>query len=388
MLLVIVMFTSRVILLDSFMHIETDRATQHLERLNSAIMKEVSIVDSSCGDYATWDDTYRFMQNKNPGFIRDNLTDLSLGKLKIDFVSFVMLDGEEVFSKVANGRHITYSPYRDLKPYLFDGNKLVNTDGGIKGLIVSGGLPMFVSSRPVLTSEGKGPVSGVLIMGRILDGDELQSISELVRLPLSLAVPEKEASQPAISIKRPDTQTIKASYHFSDINGKPAFRVTADIRRDIYLEGDRTIKHFIYTILIGAGLISIVISRLSGRLTATEHDRQITDILCSAVVEASSSMAVIMDAETCRIIKSTPAVSRVLGYSPEQLHGVLFRELLHECKDSFESCRAAVYEAEAGFVSAPLKLRQKDGSIIAVNTEINSRTREGKQFLVIHFNIA
>ncbi|NVO00837.1 MAG: PAS domain S-box protein [Geobacteraceae bacterium] len=386
-LLMAIMLTARVIILDSFIHIEENKATQHIERINSALMKELALVDAACSDYATWDDAFRFMKGSNPDFIRLNLSDLSLSKLKIDFVSFILLDGEEVFSKVVLSKQSSFSPYRDLKPYLFDGNRLVNIEGGVKGLVLSGGLPMIISSRPILTSEGKGPVSGVLIMGRVLDTEELQSLSELIRLPLSIYFPDKEAPKTIITIKRPDTSIINASYLFSDINGKPAFSISAKIPRDIYLEGDRTVKHFIYTVLFGFSLVIFTISRLTGRLTVAEKERQITETLYNAVVERSSSTSIIMDAETCRVIKSTPEVSRMLGYSPEQLHGVLFRELLHESLDSFESCLSALHEDGGGSASAMLKLRKKDSSIISANAEINSRIRDGKSFFVLHINM-
>lgn len=388
LLLIAILLATRVLILESFIHIEEHKAIQHMERVNTALLREMSTVESACSDYATWDDTYRFIKDSNPAFIRLNITDTSLSKLRIDFVSFILLDGEEVFSKVISSKQSSFSPYRDLKPYLFSGNSLVNIEGGVKGVVVSGGLPMIIASRPVLTSEGKGPVSGMLIMGRVLDTEELQSLSELVRLPLSVDTSPESASRKVITIKRPDTNSINASYLFSDINGKPAFKIMAKIPRDIYLEGDRTVKHFTYALLFGVCLFFLAISRLTGRLTSSEQERQIDEALYGAIAAWCSHAALIMDLESCRILKSTPEISRILGYPPEQLKGVLFREFLSESVDSFESCLDAMNSGGVASASASLKLRRRDSSALCVETDLCSRTtRDGEQFLVLHFNI-
>lgn len=380
----------RIIVLDSFIHIEEKEAQEHIERVASGLDNKIAIVDRTCSDYATWDDIYLFLNNRNSDFIRLNFADESLKKLRIDFLSIILLDGKEIFSKSVEPKKGVFSPYRDLKPYLFDGVALINRDGGAQGLILSGDTALIVSSKPILTSEGKGPVAGMLIMGRLIDAEELQHLSDLVKLPLTIT-PFKQAAAsksatPVISIKRPDFNTLSASHLFYDLNMKPAFTISAKIDREIYREGDRTVKNFSYALFAGTLLAIFVISRLTSRISTAEWNSQIAETLYDSVIEESSVAALIMDAETCRIIKITPDMAKLLGYSPEKLNGVLFRELLYESLEQFEQCRSAAFAQGREPVSARLNLMRSDCSVIPVLATATLKTRAGKGLLVLHYH--
>ena len=45
---------------------------------------------------------------------------------------------------------------------------------------------MLVASRPVLTTAGKGPIRGSLIMGRYLDAAEVKRLGERTHLSVAL----------------------------------------------------------------------------------------------------------------------------------------------------------------------------------------------------------
>jgi hypothetical protein len=90
-----------------------------------------------------------------------------------------------------------------------------------------------------------------------------------------------------------------------------------------------------------------------------------------------------MEAETCRIIKTTPDISKLLGYPPEKLQGVLFKELLHESIEQFEEC---INEAlEFGRIgSANLNLMRSDRTIISATAETYCRILRGKRLLLVY----
>lgn len=385
-LLAAILLGARLIVLDGFIHIEGDDAKEHIERVVAALNNETSLLDSACTDYSTWNDSYRFLKDGNADFIKLNLTDTTLAKLKVDFVSFILLDGEEIFSKVIESKKKSFEPYKDLKPYLFDGTALVSIEGGGKGLLVAGDKAVIISARPILTSEGKGPVSGVLIMGRILDDEAMKHLSELTRVPLQMTRynPAKNHSpEPGIKIQRPDLNTLKVSYLFKDINEKPIFTLSARIDREIYQEGVKTVRNFMLAAIAGILLAMFVISRLTLRVSASEWNRIITETLYDAVVEKSPGATLLMDAMTCRIIKTTPEMSKLLGYPPEHLQGVLFRELLHESTDLFENCRNGAFESGKSPSGVELSLVRSDRSVISAVAEASYKIKGGKRLLLL-----
>lgn len=388
LLLAAVLLGARIIVLDSFIHIEADDAKEHIERVAAALDYETSLVDSACTDFSASNDTYRFIKDGNVDFIKLNLTDANLRKLNIDFVSFILLDGEEIFSKTIESKRKSFEPYKALRPYLFDGIALVSAEGGGKGLLVAGDTAVIISARPILTSEGKGPVSGVLIMGKMLDDEELKHLSELTRVPLDIRLykPPSQGQPPidTIRIQRPDLNTLKVSYLFNDINEKPIFTLSAKIDREIYQEGVKTVRNFMLSAFAGVLLAMFVISRLTGRITASEWNRLVTETLYDAVVEKSPAAALLMDAVTCRIIKTTPEMSKLLGYPPEHLQGVLFRELLHESIDLFEKCRSVAIESGRSLSSTGLSLVRSDRSVISAVAETSLKIRGGKRLLLLY----
>ena len=388
LILAAILLGARIIVLDGFIHIEAEDAKEHIERVAAALNYETSLVDSACTDFSASDDTYRFIKDGNADFIKLNLTDAVLSKLKIDFVSIILLDGEEIFSKTIDNKSKSFEPYKALKPYLFDGAALVSVEGGVKGLLVAGDTAVIISSRPIRTSEGKGPVSGVLIMGRMLDNEEMMHLSALTRIPLTMRLykspSQEQSAEPKIKIQRPDLDSLNVSYLFKDINTKPIFTLSAKIDRKIYQEGVKTVRNFMLSTFAGVLLAMLAISRLTGRLTESEWNRLVTETLYNAVVEKSPAAALLMDAVTCRIIKTTPEMSKLLGYPPEHLQGVLFRELLHESIAEFEKCRNVAFESGSSVSATELSLVRSDRAVISAVAETSLKIRGGKRLLLLY----
>jgi sensor domain CHASE-containing protein len=57
----------------------------------------------------------------------------------------------------------------------------------VKGILNLPGGPMMVDSRAILTSDGKGPSHGTMIIGRYLDAAEVATLSSLTHLSFSVA---------------------------------------------------------------------------------------------------------------------------------------------------------------------------------------------------------
>ena len=73
--------------------------TGNVARTISSIDFDAAQLKSTANDWAMWDDTYRFAQDRNSAYIRTNLTASTLSGLGVDFMVFADKSGTIVYSK-------------------------------------------------------------------------------------------------------------------------------------------------------------------------------------------------------------------------------------------------------------------------------------------------
>src|SRR4051794_39299549 len=72
---------SRMILLRSFSELEQHHVESDLQRATDLIEQQEQELDRTVRDYATWDDTFRFMHDRNQAYVQSNYSDPTLTNL-------------------------------------------------------------------------------------------------------------------------------------------------------------------------------------------------------------------------------------------------------------------------------------------------------------------
>ncbi len=247
---------------------------QNLDRAHLALSSDIDQLNSTLSDWAAWNDTYAFIMDRNQNYISANLNTSSLSNLRLNLILFVDSSGQLVFAKMMNldTKRETPVPQNFLKDLFKKGTLLCRNESDMfKGIVLLPEGALLISSQPILTSEGKGPVRGTLIMGRYLDS-ELTHLSDLTQLPLvsqrindSNMSSDFAAAQSSILkgnpiLVNPLSENSIAGYALiKDIYGDPALILRVDLPRDIYRQGESAIYYFaIYILLIGL-IFAIVI---------------------------------------------------------------------------------------------------------------------------------
>lgn len=385
--LLTLLLSAKLIVLQSFRAIEGDRAREHLLRVVGAIDNELDYLAVSVGDYAAWDETYRFVQDGNAGYAEANLAEASLARLRVDLVAFVRTTGELVYAKAVDSETAKSVPVpQGLERYLTPSSPLVrlkSPESSGKGILLLDGTPVLVVAKPVLTSSGRGPIQGTLIMGRFIDAAETARLAKLTRLTLEISGcdPATVDSAPfkgiqplslddPLRIMRPDGETLTGFALLGDLDRRPGLLVKATLPRQIYRQGVETIRYFMLWSVLIALLAIFASSRLLGRLSNSRRRREVAECLSAAVVEFSPVAVVLLDAGSCRVLQATPVFSLLLGYTPERLEGVLFRELLAGDRQAFERCREVALRE--GKMTGPEELRLLHNDRSVVVAEVNA----------------
>jgi sensor domain CHASE-containing protein len=287
-LFVFLLATSRLFFLSSYAMLEERDVEQNVERALSGLANEISQLNTVVGDYAGWDESCRFVEDGNAAYIKANLSDEIYPKLRVNLILFVDPSGRILYERLIDMRNPARRATPDsLHPYVSASSPLVrhvNTDSIRSGLLMLPEGPLLVVSRPILTSEYKGPVRGALIMGRFLDSREIGRLADITHLSLRF-FPLMDPRMPSdvragrsstgenrnIRVQRLSPEIAAGYSLISDIYGKPALVLKVEIPRRLYRQGVTTIRYYIITAM-AVGLIAAALGCILYMKLRKAHD--------------------------------------------------------------------------------------------------------------------
>ena len=268
------------ILVGSFKRVEEAATRDLVGDAVDAVSQSADQFNQRFADWSAWDDTYAFMLGEASDYEAVNLSPGSLTSIRVNLAIFVDRTGRIVYAKQFDLTTQTLSPIPNLlQQYLKPGNLLLNhpnPDSSISGILMLPEGPMMIASRPIVTSEGTGPIQGTLIFGRLLNAEEVAHLSELTRLSLTIAplsatqlAPDmRRAKQPLLVENHPiwinplTEQTIAGYTLIRDVYGKPALLLRVDAPRTIQQQGQTAIHYLVASIVIAEitfGIITVIL---------------------------------------------------------------------------------------------------------------------------------
>lgn len=270
--IVILYFISNQILLKSYLQIENASVINNIQRVEDALTNEESELSLKLVDWAEWDDTYKFIQDKNKEFIKSNLNNSSLTNLKLNAMVFFDENRNLVFKKEIDsglGEDIVTD---DLINQLTENPKFFSQkteDEFLSGIMQTSKGPFLYSSHAILTSLGSGPSRGTLIFGRFITQQEIDRISKITHVPVEL-IPYNDTNQStktAIRNLSPKTknavipssnQEIHGYSAIKDISGKPIYLIHITLPRTLYQQGVYTLG-YLMKISFFFSIVSVII---------------------------------------------------------------------------------------------------------------------------------
>jgi diguanylate cyclase (GGDEF)-like protein/PAS domain S-box-containing protein len=289
LLLVLYAASSR-ILSDGFTRAE-EQSTRHVvQGVLSVISQTVDQVDQQWLQWSAWDDTYAFVENRNRAYIESNLINEGLATTQTNFVAFVHSSGRLVFGTAFDPTSKQKLPIPvELKQHLVPGDPLLrhdNVNSSLAGLIMLPKGAMVIASRPIVTSENKGPIRGTLIAGRYLDDAKVERLSQFVPLSVDLlpingeSLPDDFKAARASLLRQPTPYVLPLSADriagytvLKDIYGKPILLLRVTTGRNLYKQGLHMLRYFMLSLAV-LGIVflfvalipleKLVLSRLTG----------------------------------------------------------------------------------------------------------------------------
>ena len=158
---------SRFIFIKGLEDIEQQTTSVQVEQAVGVLNYLITDLETDTADWARWDDTYRFIEDRNEEYIQSNMVDTTFTTLKLNTVLYIDLSGTIVYSKAYDIENNIVIPVSDeLLGYFSPGSPLLispESDSIFAGVLEIDGKPVLVSTQPVLTSNSDGPARGTLV---------------------------------------------------------------------------------------------------------------------------------------------------------------------------------------------------------------------------------
>jgi PAS domain S-box-containing protein len=274
--------------LSNFLELEQADTLNNVGRVQNAISAEHGNLDYLVSDWACWNESYRFVEDRNQRFIDETIKNETLVSLRTNVILFVNDTGSVVYAKSVDIYTGEEKPIPEgLSRLVKEGILLTKSENDkISGFVLLDESPMFISCHPILTTYFKGPMKGTLIFGRYFDSTLLDNLKNTTQssllmhrvdedLPPDFKTKFKSFSEsPDRIIVEPLSEERVAGYfELRDITGQPALVMRADFPRDLYSHGKKTLNQMYFFLLLtglmtGIGikfsLDKLFISRLIG----------------------------------------------------------------------------------------------------------------------------
>ena len=296
-LILVLYATASTILLHDFQNLEAQYVRQDVARALDALDDDLSSLDTSAQDYAEWDDTYSFVDTRNPNFVKSNFVDSTFVYLRLNLLVLLDSNGKTIFSKGFDLKSKTEIPIPEsLKQHLTEALLDSSTvDRPAKtGVLTLPEARLLIASKPIFNSNAQGPPRGTLILGRYLDSTEIGLLSELTHLSVDFRLPSldfkigatnylghdakamaRSSSQNWENLKlkisnlksveilvEPLSDSVVAGYALiRDIGGNLGLLLRVEVDRVIYRQGQATLNLFTLSIL-AVGLVFSAIALL------------------------------------------------------------------------------------------------------------------------------
>ncbi len=181
-----------------FVELEREEAARNVDRAVQALQRELDLLLPLATDWGTWDDTYEFVQDRNPAYIESNLNIPALEGLAVNALAIYDAGGRLIWGMAYDLEADAVMELPALfAPELARDHILmapVAQPGDLVGIVQDVAGPFLLAARPVLTSAAEGPPMGIVVMARLLDDKAVSRLAAQARVDVELSAPPGDAS--------------------------------------------------------------------------------------------------------------------------------------------------------------------------------------------------
>lgn len=325
------------LIIRNFLILEKQRADQRMESIRRLLQSELNQLREINSDWSVWDDSYAFIRDGDPAYIKANLQLTAFRVIRVNLPIFIQDSGSLRYARFFDFKEDTESSAPD--GLLEAVRTFVRSQAadplreGITGLLPHGGKTYLVSAHAILPSSGEGDSRGAIVFCRLLSETEIQRMADIVLQPFTLvpldhpSVPDEIRSRLLESRDRHPTLIQRegparlASYALlRDLTDRPCFAIQAPMTRPIYAQGVILVRYFMIALfVVGAGLI-LMLNKLFDHIQTTQESLQQSERKYRGLIETLQEGIWVIDKDACTTYVN-PRMAAMLGYTAEEMLG-------------------------------------------------------------------
>lgn len=229
--------------------LEQEIARKDMERVVTALKREIEALESLVYDWSARDDTYAFVISGRKGYVEENLGDDTFTDNQLNLIIFYDTQGNVVWSRIVDLDTMEELQLPEFPPEGLPSNHPLllhqNVSSSVAGIMVVEREPMIVASRPVTPADQQGAIAGTLVFGRFIDRKIELRLIDQAKVDLRINLLSKVRERPYMSeIVAALLQGVPYAFHeqddhieiytvFSDYLGRPAVVLEARVNRFI-----------------------------------------------------------------------------------------------------------------------------------------------------------
>jgi signal transduction histidine kinase len=263
----------------NYSQIELQQSDANIQLVKEHIQYESEQLGTKARDWAVWDDTYRFMDDKNSHY-REMVIDTPTTFESLELTGFILYDvnGNVVASKGYDLKNKSFTNLSEANLAALSRTLTIlsNTRGGKKkqGIVMFPEGPVLVGMHSVLKTNGMGDGHGTVVMIQPFDEQRIASIQNRLHMPIHIwridspgpgVTPDIAALQgtnaPSRISRIEDTATMEGFFLLSDISNHPSLIVEVETPRAASQQMLGTLIYLIVAFAI-IGLIFIIVTGL------------------------------------------------------------------------------------------------------------------------------
>jgi sensor domain CHASE-containing protein len=261
------------VVMPAFVELEQIGAERSVMCCVNALNRDLQSLSSMTSDWASWDESYQYVQDHNTEFQAKNLTDESFSNASLNLICYVDREHRVVWGEVRDIESMQTIDVPDLFAAIQSKSSTIthhdNIDDAKSGIVLTSKGPMLLAARPIITTKRHGPMMGTLIMGRFLGRHEINDLADRMGVKLDAwtvgqedmpvearRVVETCSRSRQTHIETVDAQTLHAYEVVNDLYGQPALLLRVHVPREVTAQGRMSTRVAAGSSLVG-GAVSL-----------------------------------------------------------------------------------------------------------------------------------
>jgi two-component system, NtrC family, sensor kinase len=257
----------KLVIMPSFAELERSDARTAMLRIEHSLDQTLEQVSVASVDWGNWADTYRFVEDRNPEFVRANITGVALKQLNVNALLIIDGGGNVILARDDDLK--TERPLgldlvgRAALPADFPWRANLLEGHALKGLLKTNRGVLMLAAAPILDGNGGGPARGMVLMGRLLDAQAVAAIAARAQAQLAMLPPASGASGEQIE----ETDSVTRVFRpFLDLYGQPIMALRVDVPREVTLRGKAAVKVAAWSLLAAVVVVLILLVLVLNRV--------------------------------------------------------------------------------------------------------------------------